>query len=155
MLATIKEHATASPDIKAASDLLQDLQVETFGSMDRTEKTEFILEQMRLLRELEDWDKLAITSKKINVKWLSASEKKKDDAADKTKAANGVAQSDEADSKKEADKKIHSETSAKPAAPEVAATSTESTPHRSTIRSTPHHLAMAAGRRRSQQVDRF
>lgn len=32
-----------------ASDLLSDLQVETYSSMDRKEKTEFILEQMRLL----------------------------------------------------------------------------------------------------------
>lgn len=32
-----------------ASDLLADLQVETYSSMDRKEKTEFLLEQMRLL----------------------------------------------------------------------------------------------------------
>jgi len=32
-----------------ASDLLSDLQVETYSSMERREKTEFILEQMRLL----------------------------------------------------------------------------------------------------------
>ncbi|KAF8330428.1 PCI-domain-containing protein [Cantharellus anzutake] len=33
----------------AASDLLSELQVETYSSMERREKTEFILEQMRLL----------------------------------------------------------------------------------------------------------
>ena len=35
--------------LQTASDLLSDLQVETYSSMERREKTEFILEQMRLL----------------------------------------------------------------------------------------------------------
>lgn len=35
--------------IATASELLSDLQVETYSSMERREKTEFILEQMRLL----------------------------------------------------------------------------------------------------------
>jgi len=67
LLATIKE---TEGDITAASDLLQDLQVETFASMERREKLEFILEQMRLLRAKENWDMLQIVSKKINTKWL-------------------------------------------------------------------------------------
>lgn len=67
LLATIKE---TGGDITAASDLLQDLQVETFASMERREKLEFILEQMRLLRAKENWDMLQIVSKKINTKWL-------------------------------------------------------------------------------------
>ncbi|KAI5480359.1 hypothetical protein MNV49_000934 [Pseudohyphozyma bogoriensis] len=67
-LSSIKE---AGGDITAASDLLQELQVETFGSMERKEKVDFILEQMRLLKLQKDWDKLQIVSKKINVKWLS------------------------------------------------------------------------------------
>lgn len=46
--------STATPaarkeSIQTASDLLSDLQVETYSSMERREKTEFILEQMRLL----------------------------------------------------------------------------------------------------------
>ncbi|KAF5384842.1 hypothetical protein D9615_001357 [Tricholomella constricta] len=46
--------ATSTPaaqkeSLQTASDLLSDLQVETYSSMDRREKTEFILEQMRLL----------------------------------------------------------------------------------------------------------
>lgn len=57
-----------------ASDLLQDLQVETFGSMDRREKVDFILEQMRLLKLLGDWDKLGIVAKRINIKWLAEKE---------------------------------------------------------------------------------
>lgn len=68
MLASIKEK---DGDVVAASDLLQDLQVETFGSMERDEKVDFILEQMRLLKEQEDWEKLAIVSKRINIKWLA------------------------------------------------------------------------------------
>ena len=67
MLASIKE---ASGDVTSASDLLQDLQVETFASMERREKLEFILEQMRLLRLKENWDMLSIVSKKVNTKWL-------------------------------------------------------------------------------------
>lgn len=67
-LAQIKE---AAGEGRVANDLMQDLQVETFGSMDRREKVEFILEQMRLLRIQRDWEKMAIVSKKINNKWLS------------------------------------------------------------------------------------
>lgn len=71
-LAEIKEHH--DKDVVAASDLLQDLAVETFGSMERREKTDFILEQMRLLYLSKNWDKLAITSKKINTRWLTGDE---------------------------------------------------------------------------------
>lgn len=41
--------ATIKEALQTASDLLNDLQVETYSSMERREKTEFILEQMRLL----------------------------------------------------------------------------------------------------------
>ncbi|SCV70971.1 BQ2448_3733 [Microbotryum intermedium] len=67
MLATIREK---EGDVAKANELMQDLQVETFGSMERREKVDFILEQMRLLKALEDWDKLGIVAKRINVKWL-------------------------------------------------------------------------------------
>ncbi|GAA5937397.1 hypothetical protein JCM10213_007222 [Rhodosporidiobolus nylandii] len=70
-LAQIKEQAG---DINAASELMQELQVETFGSMERREKVDFILEQMRLLKEQEDWEKMAIVAKRINLKWLSEKE---------------------------------------------------------------------------------
>jgi 26S proteasome regulatory subunit N5 len=71
MLSKIKED---KGDEAAASELLQDLQVETFGSMERREKTDFILEQMRLLRLRKDWDRFGITAKKINTKWFSDKE---------------------------------------------------------------------------------
>ena len=50
------------------------MQVETFGSMERREKVDFILEQMRLLKLQEDWEKLAIVAKRINLRWLSDKE---------------------------------------------------------------------------------
>ncbi|KAJ3009465.1 UNVERIFIED_CONTAM: 26S proteasome non-ATPase regulatory subunit 12, partial [Siphonaria sp. JEL0065] len=41
--------------IVEACDILQELQVETFGSMEKREKTEFILEQMRLCLAKKDF----------------------------------------------------------------------------------------------------
>lgn len=58
----------AKNKVHEAADALQDLAVETFGSMDRREKVEFILEQMRLNYERNDLAKMAIVSKKINTK---------------------------------------------------------------------------------------
>ena len=44
-----KDTSEASKSMEVASELLSELQVETYSSMERREKTEFILEQMRLL----------------------------------------------------------------------------------------------------------
>jgi 26S proteasome regulatory subunit N5 len=52
-------------DKKAARDILCELQVETFGSMSRREKTEFILEQVQLCIESDDWTQAGILSRKI------------------------------------------------------------------------------------------
>ena len=80
-----------------ASDLLSDLQVETYSSMERVEKTKFILEQMRLLLEVArlkdtesessgkgdknslnsgepEWVKLRVQSRKVNEQFLKESE---------------------------------------------------------------------------------
>jgi 26S proteasome regulatory subunit N5 len=54
MLAKIKED---EGKIVEACDLLQELQVETFGSMERREKTDFILEQMRLCLAKKDYSR--------------------------------------------------------------------------------------------------
>ncbi|BGP38998.1 proteasome regulatory particle subunit [Rhodotorula kratochvilovae] len=70
-LSKIKE---AAGDVNAASELMQELQVETFGSMERREKVDFILEQMRLLKAQDDWEKMAIVAKRINLKWLGDKE---------------------------------------------------------------------------------
>jgi len=57
--------------ISEAADILQEIQVETFGQMDKKEKTEFILEQMRLCIDKKDFIKAGILSKKISNKLLN------------------------------------------------------------------------------------
>ncbi|KAK5991297.1 26S proteasome non-ATPase regulatory subunit 12 [Cladobotryum mycophilum] len=63
-------------DIKSATEILCELQVETFGSMDRREKTEFILAQVALCIESGDWTQAAILGRKISTKYLSRKPKK-------------------------------------------------------------------------------
>jgi 26S proteasome regulatory subunit N5 len=63
-------------DLKAAADILCELQVETFGSMERREKTEFILAQVALCIENDDWTQAGILSRKISTKYLSRKPKK-------------------------------------------------------------------------------
>ncbi|XP_031558598.1 26S proteasome non-ATPase regulatory subunit 12-like [Actinia tenebrosa] len=67
MLAKIKED---DGDISEAANILQELQVETFGSMERKEKVEFILEQMRLCLAKKDFVRTQIISKKISPKFF-------------------------------------------------------------------------------------
>mmetsp|Transcript_2316 Transcript_2316/g.3056 ORF Transcript_2316/g.3056 Transcript_2316/m.3056 type:complete len:444 (+) Transcript_2316:147-1478(+) len=68
ILAKIKED---EGKIGEAADILQEIQVETFGQMDKVEKTEFILEQMRLCLDKKDYIKAQILSKKISKKALA------------------------------------------------------------------------------------
>jgi 26S proteasome regulatory subunit N5 len=63
-------------DLKAATDILTELQVETFGSMDRREKVEFILAQVALCIESGDWTQAGILARKISTKYLSRKPKK-------------------------------------------------------------------------------
>jgi 26S proteasome regulatory subunit N5 len=75
--------------MQIASDLLSDLQVETYSSMERLEKTEFLIEQMRLLvavAKLKDkaagketladgeaeWVKVRVGGRKVNEGFLAA-----------------------------------------------------------------------------------
>jgi 26S proteasome regulatory subunit N5 len=60
--------------IEEAADILQELQVETFGSMEKREKTDFILEQMRLLLAKRDYTRTQIISKKINTRFFKDEE---------------------------------------------------------------------------------
>ncbi|KIY69133.1 hypothetical protein CYLTODRAFT_430568 [Cylindrobasidium torrendii FP15055 ss-10] len=80
--------------LETASELLSDLQVETYSSMERREKTEFILEQMRLLiavARLKDdevtqsgkdvlaggeaeWVKVRVGGRKVNESFLKEQE---------------------------------------------------------------------------------
>jgi 26S proteasome regulatory subunit N5 len=63
-------------DITAATDILCELQVETFGSMTRREKTEFILEQVSLCITKGDWTQASILSRKISTRYFSRKPKK-------------------------------------------------------------------------------
>lgn len=63
-------------DVKAAAEILCELQVETFGSMDRREKTEFILAQVALCIENDDWAQAGILGRKISTRYLSRKPKK-------------------------------------------------------------------------------
>ena len=66
----------AQGDVKAARDVLCELQVETFGSMSRREKTEFILQQVQLCIDTEDYTQAGILSRKIGTKYFTRKPKK-------------------------------------------------------------------------------
>jgi len=70
-LAKIKED---EGKIAEAADILQEIQIETYGQMDKLEKTEFILEQMRLVLDKKDFIKAQILSNKISKKALNEKE---------------------------------------------------------------------------------
>ncbi|VDO94031.1 unnamed protein product [Schistosoma margrebowiei] len=70
-LARIKE---SHGDIEGAAAVLQDLQVETFGSMEKKEKVEFMLEQMRLCLAKKDFIRTQIISNKISTKFFADAE---------------------------------------------------------------------------------
>lgn len=63
-------------DIKAATDILCELQVETFGSMSRREKTEFILEQVSLCVQNGDWTQASILSRKVSTRYFARKPKR-------------------------------------------------------------------------------
>eukprot|EP00922_Rhytidocystis_sp_ex-Travisia-forbesii_P055630 GHVS01082401.1.p1 GENE.GHVS01082401.1~~GHVS01082401.1.p1 ORF type:complete len:470 (+),score=83.88 GHVS01082401.1:271-1680(+) len=65
--AQIKE---AEGAIEEAATLLQEVQVETFGAMERREKAEFVLQQMRLVLLRRDMVRCQIISRKLNLKLL-------------------------------------------------------------------------------------
>ncbi|KAL1498158.1 hypothetical protein ABEB36_009002 [Hypothenemus hampei] len=66
-LAKIRE---AEGNVQEAANIIQELQVETYGSMDKKEKVELILEQMRLCLAKQDYIRTQIISKKINTKYF-------------------------------------------------------------------------------------
>lgn len=57
-------------NINEAAKILQDVQVETYGSMDKREKLEFILYQMKIMLKKKDYTRTIIVSRKINKKNL-------------------------------------------------------------------------------------
>ena len=64
-LATIKENQGS---IEEAANILIELQVETYGSMEKREKIEFLLEQMRYCLLKGDFIRTQIISRKISVR---------------------------------------------------------------------------------------
>ncbi|KAF8349715.1 hypothetical protein F5887DRAFT_877458 [Amanita rubescens] len=93
LVAAATTPAAGKESLQTASDLLSDLQVETYSSMERREKTEFILEQMRLLVALArlkdtesgkegkdlgggeaEWVKAKVGGRKVNEDFLKQEE---------------------------------------------------------------------------------
>lgn len=68
ILAEMKE---ADGDVAGAADILQDVSVETIGSMEAREKLEFILEQVRLCLAKKDLIRAEIVSKKVTAKHIA------------------------------------------------------------------------------------
>jgi len=69
ILAKIKED---QGEIQQAAEILQEVQIETYGSIEKREKTEFILEQVRLCLDSRDFIRASILSRKIHQKALQA-----------------------------------------------------------------------------------
>lgn len=57
-------------DIAAACETIQDVHVETYGSLSKKEKAEYILEQIRLNLLRKDYIRTAIHSRKVNTKTI-------------------------------------------------------------------------------------
>ncbi|RDX79587.1 26S proteasome non-ATPase regulatory subunit 12-like A, partial [Mucuna pruriens] len=80
-LAKIKEEQGL---IAEAADLMQEIAVETFGAMAKTEKIAFILEQVRLCLDRQDYVRAQILSRKISTRVFDA-----DTSKEKKKAKEG------------------------------------------------------------------
>merc|ERR1712012_1314856 len=61
-------------NVAEAAKIMQELQVETYGSMERKEKVEMILEQMRLCLATKDFIRTQIITKKISIRFFESSE---------------------------------------------------------------------------------
>lgn len=68
---TLADMKVAKGDIEGAATIMQEVQVETFSGMERKEKFDFILEQVRLCLERNDFIRGAIISKKIMPRQLN------------------------------------------------------------------------------------
>ncbi|SCP03810.1 26S proteasome regulatory subunit p55, putative [Plasmodium ovale] len=71
ILSKIKED---DGNIEDAANILQEVQVETFISMSKRDKTEYILEQMRLVLLRKDYIRCHVISRKINPDLLNAND---------------------------------------------------------------------------------
>ena len=70
-------------NISEATSILCELQVETFGSMSRREKTDFILEQVSLCIEKGDWTQAGILARKISTRYIARKPKKTEEQIEK------------------------------------------------------------------------
>lgn len=66
----VKHNEKNVNSLEEASKIMENVQVETYGSMSKKEKLEFILYQMKINLLLRDFTKLYIVSKKVNLKFL-------------------------------------------------------------------------------------
>jgi len=71
ILASMKEEEGR---VGEAADIMQEIQVETVGSMEKREKAEFLLEQMRLNLDKRDYVRTELISRKVNRKVLEETE---------------------------------------------------------------------------------
>ncbi|GBG34292.1 26S proteasome non-ATPase regulatory subunit 12 [Hondaea fermentalgiana] len=60
----------AEGDIASAADILQEEQVETYGAMNKREKLDYLLEQVRLCLDKQDYVRALIIAKKVNRKTI-------------------------------------------------------------------------------------
>lgn len=70
----LSDMKVAKGEIDEAASIMQEVQVETFSGMERSEKFDFILEQVRLCLERNDFVRGAIISKKIMPRQLNKDE---------------------------------------------------------------------------------
>jgi 26S proteasome regulatory subunit N5 len=73
ILADMEERAG---NVKEAADILQEIQVETIGSMDVQEKADYLLEQVRLVLLKKDYVRTEIIAKKLAVKQFNEGDAK-------------------------------------------------------------------------------
>lgn len=66
----VKHNEQNASNLEEAVKIMENVQVETYGSMSKKEKMEFILYQMKINLLLKDYTKLYIVSKKVNLKIL-------------------------------------------------------------------------------------
>ncbi|CAI7795807.1 unnamed protein product [Closterium sp. NIES-54] len=115
-LARMKE---AEGKVKEAAEIMQEVAVETFGAMAKTEKIDFILEQVRLCLDSDDFMRAQILAKKISPRAFASETV---EAAEKAKAAEAAAAAGGGEGKEEGKKKRKGpkeEGEIQPAAPDV------------------------------------
>ena len=61
----------ADGKLDEGTKIIQEIQIETYGSLENKEKVDFILYQMKLVLERQDYVRLQILSKKISKKAIS------------------------------------------------------------------------------------